>query len=113
MTHTADLDRLVRPQTHTGHAFQVLEFTVPIVDACKVRRAISSCPGAGVLRCEPLQQSATYTNDAPRARLIIRLDAAQYATVLHCLLECTPDGEIGHLCGWSEHLRRYGVGYGG
>lgn len=94
--------------------FKVLDVTVPTVDACRVRRGIASCKGAGVLRCEPLPHAhATCASAAPRARLTIRLPADSYADVLHCLLECAPDGEIGHLASWREHLRQCGVAHGG
>ncbi|RSZ40890.1 MULTISPECIES: hypothetical protein [unclassified Variovorax] len=94
--------------------FKVLDVTVPSVDACRVRRGIAACKGAGVLRCEPLMRvNATCESGAPRARLLIRLPLASYACVMHCLLECAPDGEIGHLTSWREHLQRYGIANGG
>ena len=94
--------------------FKVLDVTVPSVDACRVRRGIAACPGAGVLRCEPLiRVNAACASAAPRARLMIRLPLESYAAVVHCLLECAPDGEIGHLASWGEHLRRYGIAHGG
>ena len=83
-------------------------------DACRVRRGIAACKGAGVLRCEPLMGvKATCSSGAPRARLMIRLPFESYASVLHCLLECAPDGEIGHLTSWREHLERCGIANGG
>lgn len=87
--------------------FKVLDVTVPSIDACRVRRGLARCEGAGVLRCEPLvHANAASPTDAPRARLMIRLPLESYASVLHCLIECAPDGEIGHLVSWQAHLQR-------
>jgi hypothetical protein len=44
---------------------------------------------------------------------MIRLPLESYASVVHCLLECAPDGEIGHLTSWREHLQRCGLANGG
>lgn len=94
--------------------FQVLDVTVASVDACRVRRALASCQGVGVLRCEPLLHTgAAWATAAPRVRLMVRLPFARYAEVLHCLLDCVPDGEIGALTSWRAHLRRCGVAHGG
>jgi hypothetical protein len=102
----------VRAKSET--VFKVLDVTVPSVDACRVRRGIAACKGAGVLRCEPLMRvNATCANGTPRARLMIRLPLESYASVVHCLLECAPDGEIGHLTSWREHLQRCGLANGG
>ncbi|HEY2255905.1 MAG TPA: hypothetical protein VGI11_09730 [Variovorax sp.] len=102
----------VRPQPQT--VFSVLDVIVATAVALRVRRGIAQCPGAGVLRCEPLKQaSASCPSAAPRARLIIRLPTGSYAQVLHCLMECAPDGEIGHLVAWRDHLASRGLGSGG
>lgn len=94
--------------------FQVLDVTVASVDACRVRRALAACQGVGVLRCEPLLHAgAAWATAAPRVRLMVRLPFARYAEVLHCLLDCVPDGEIGALTSWRAHLRRCGVAHGG
>ncbi len=94
--------------------FKVLDVTVPSVDACRVRRGIAECEGVGVLRCEPLMRvNAASASGAPRARLMIRLPLESYASVVHCLLECAPDGEIGHLTSWRDHLQRCGLANGG
>jgi hypothetical protein len=94
--------------------FQVLDVTVASVDACRVRRALAACQGVGVLRCEPLLHSAAaWATAAPRVRLMVRLPLLRYAEVLHCLLECVPDGEIGALTSWRAHLQRCGVAHGG
>ena len=94
--------------------FQVLDVTVASVDACRVRRALAACQGVGVLRCEPLLHSgAAWATAAPRVRLMVRLPLLRYAEVLHCLLDCVPDGEIGALTSWRGHLQRCGVAHGG
>lgn len=94
--------------------FHVLDVTVASVDACRVRRALAACAGVGVLRCEPLLHAqAAWEHAAPRVRLMVRLPPSRYAEVLHGVLTCVPDGEIGPLTSWRAHLRRCGVAYGG
>jgi hypothetical protein len=95
-------------------AFHVLDVTVASVDACRVRRALAACEGVGVLRCEPLlHASAACEHAAPRVRLMVRLPLLRYADVLHGVLACVPDGEIGPLTSWRMHLQRCGVAHGG
>lgn len=95
-------------------AFHVLDVTVASVDARRVRRALATCEGVGVLRCEPLlHASAASAHSVPRVRLMVRLPLSRYAEVLHGVLACVPDGEIGPLTGWRSHLQRCGVTYGG
>jgi len=94
--------------------FRVLDVTVASVDACRVRRSLAQCEGVGVLRCEPLLHAGAACSSAvPRVRLMVRLPMSGYAAVLHCLLACVPDGEIGRLCSWRAHLVRCGVAHGG
>ena len=94
--------------------FQVLDITVASTDACAVRRALAGCPGTGVLRCEPLLHAhATCSSGTPHVRLMVRLPLASYGDVLHCLLECVPDGQIGPLTSWKAHLTRCGIVHGG
>ena len=101
-------------RTTNTTVFKVLDVTVPSVDACCVRRAIASCPGVGVLRCEPLRHAgAAGSSAAPRVRLMIRLPLERYADLLHRLLESVPGGEIGHLVSWRDHLKACGVAHGG
>lgn len=105
----------VSPATPVSETlFQVLDVTVASVDACRVRRALAACQGVGVLRCEPLlHNGAAWASAAPRVRLMVRLPFSRYAEVLHCLLDCVPDGEIGPLTSWRAHLQRCGVAHGG
>lgn len=94
--------------------FQVLDVTVPSVDSCRVRRALAMVEGVGVLRCEPLlHPGGAYGTAAPRVRLLVRLPTSRYADVIHGVLECVPDGEIGHLTSWRSHLKNRGITYGG
>jgi hypothetical protein len=94
--------------------FQVLDVTVTSVDSCRVSRALATVDGVGVLRCEPLlHPGAAYGTAAPRVRLLVRLPMSKYADVLHRVLECVPDGEIGHLTSWRSHLQSHGITYGG
>lgn len=114
MAYAAYRDHLVAATPVQSTVFMVLEVVVPSVAACSVRRGIATCAGAGVLRCEPIiHPKASCDSAASRVRLMIRLPMHSYAAVLHCLLECAPDGEIGHLLTWRGHLRRHGVAYGG
>ena len=83
----------------------VMDITVPSVDAIRVRRALASCPGTGVLRCIPRL-------DEHRVRLEVRLPAHMTADVLHCVMGCVPTGEVGHLLSWRGHLRRRGLSSG-
>lgn len=95
-------------------AFHVLDVTVASVDACRVRRSLAACEGVGVLRCEPLlHPHAACEHAAPRVRLMVRLPLSRSAEVLHAVLACVPDGEIGALTSWRAHLRRCGVTHGG
>lgn len=88
--------------------FQVLDVIVPTLDACHVRRGIATCPGAGVLRCEPLMHgNAACPSSVPRVRLSIRLPRESYGSVIHCLMENSEHGEIGRLSSWREHLARH------
>ncbi|MDQ7975229.1 MAG: hypothetical protein REJ24_21810 [Rhodocyclaceae bacterium] len=93
----------------TGHrtVFAVLEVVVPCADAAAVRRCVSGCAGAGVLRCEPLlHETASADASGFRVRLMVRLPMASYAQVLHGLLLSAPQGVIGRLLSWREHLAR-------
>ncbi|RZL45459.1 MAG: hypothetical protein EOP74_01375 [Variovorax sp.] len=114
MAYAAYRDHVVAATRVETTVFMVLEVVVPSINACCVRRGIATCGGAGVLRCEPIiRPNASCDSAASRVRLMIRLPTQSYAAVLHCLLECAPDGEIGHLMSWREHLRRQGVAFGG
>jgi hypothetical protein len=98
----------------TRTVFKVLDITVASVDCWRIRRALAACDGVGVLRCEPLcHPGAACDHAAPRARLLLRLPLSSYADVLHRVLGCVPDGEIGHLIGWRTHLQRQGIAHGG
>ncbi|MDI3383809.1 hypothetical protein ACFPPF_22970 [Xenophilus aerolatus] len=93
----------------TGHrtAFGVLDVVVPCSHATAVRRCVAANEGAGVVRCEPLlHDSASADASGFRVRLMVRLPLADYAKVLHGLLLCAPQGEIGRLVSWSCHLAR-------
>jgi hypothetical protein len=104
----------IAPVVRETTTFHVLDITVASVDACRVRRALAVCDGVGVLRCEPLlHTSAASEHAAPRVRLMVRLPLSRYAEVLHGVLACVPDGEIGALTSWRAHLRRCGVAHGG
>ena len=95
---------------HVPHetVFQVLDVIVPTLDACRVRKGIATCPGAGVLRCEPLMHGdASSPSSDPRVRLSIRLPSNSYASVIHCLMENSKSGEIKRLSSWREHLARH------
>lgn len=101
-------------KTRSATIFQVLDVTVTSVNAFRVRRTLAALDWVGVLRCEPLQHpGATYGNAAPRVRLLVRLPSSSYADVVHRVLECVPDGEIGHLTSWRSHLQQRGIGYAG
>lgn len=84
----------------------VMDVTVPSIDALRVRRALACCAGTGVLRCVPRL-------DENRVRLEVRLPAHMSADVMHCVMECVPTGEVGHLLSWRCHLRRHGLSNGG
>ena len=114
MAYAAYRDPPGASSMHSADLVQVLDITVPCVDCCRVRRALALVDGAGVLRCEPLvHPGAACDSGAPRARLLVRLPLSRYADVLHRVLACVPDGEIGQLVSWRSHLRRVGVAYGG
>lgn len=86
---------------------QMLDVTVASVDACRVRGALAHCEGVGVLRCEPLLHAgAACVNAAPRVRLVIGLPLSRYSDVLHRVIDCVPDGEIGHLASMRAHPHR-------
>lgn len=91
-----------RPVTAAVSATVVIDVTVPSGDALKLRRALAACQGAGVLRCIPRP-------DEHRVKLEIRLPLAAVDALLHEVMVCVPDGEIGHLTSWSAHLRRHGL----
>ncbi|RZL99569.1 MAG: hypothetical protein EOP73_19225 [Variovorax sp.] len=114
MAYAAYRDHSITAETTRSDAFLVLDLTIPSVDSFRVRRALSSCEGTGVLRCEPLlHPGGAYGNDAPRVRLWVRLPSSSYASVLHRVLECVPDGEIGHLTDWRRYLRHRNIAHGG
>ena len=93
---------------------QVLDVIVTSVESCRVRRALASVEGVGVLRCEPLLHSgAAFETTAPRVRLLVRLPMSKYTDVLHFVLQCVPDGEIGQLTSWRSHLQGLSITYGG
>ena len=88
-----------------GRGWVVMDITVPSGDALRVRRALVTCGGAGILRCIPRL-------DEGRVRLEIRLPAVMTGEVMHCVMGCVPDGEIGHPTSWRSHLRRHGLTHG-
>lgn len=107
-----DFPGLVEATSRT--VFQVLDVTVASVDAYRVRRALAACDGVGVIRCEPLRHpGAAHRNAMPRVRLVVRLPQSSYADVIHGVLDCVADGEIGPRVGWRLHLRRQGIAHGG
>lgn len=109
-----DHQTVVQDAPPAGKIFKVLEVVVPTVDACKVRRGLAQCEGAGVVRSEPIRHSSpTCESGASRVRLLIRLPLESYAAVLHAMLASAPEGEICGLIGWREHLRLQGIAYGG
>ena len=109
-----DHQTVVRATPALGTVFKVLEVVVPSVDACRVRRGLARCPGAGVVRSQPMCHSRpTCESAAPRVRLMVRLPLESYVAVLHALLAAAPDGEIGNLIGWREYLRHQGIADGG
>ena len=85
--------------------WQVMDVTVPSRDALAVRRAVAACLGAGILRCIPRL-------DEQRVRLEIRLPASLAGDVMHRVMVCVPDGEIGHLMSWACHLQRHHLSAG-
>lgn len=114
MAYAAYRDHCATSNSTSTDTFQVLDLTIPSFDSFRVRRALSTCKGVGVLRCEPLlHPGGAYGNASPRVRLLVRLPASSYVSVLHEVLECVPDGEIGHLTDWRRHLQRQGIAYGG
>lgn len=114
MAYAAYRDPPGAVSTRSTTIFQVLDVTVTAVDAFRVRRTLAAADWTEVLSCEPLQHpGATYGSAAPRVRLHVRLASSSYDNVVHRVLECVPDGEIGHLTSWRSHLQRRGVGYAG
>ena len=97
----------------TATTFHVLDVTVACADARRAREAVARCPGAGVVRCEPLlHDRGSQESAAPRVRLMIRLPLTSHARVLHGLIAAVPSGEIGRLLSWREHLLRCGLRHG-
>lgn len=93
---------------------QLLDVTVASVDACRVRSALAHCAGVGVLRCEPLPHAgAACVSAAPRVRLVIGLPLSRYCDVLHRVIDCVPDGEIGHLASTRAHPQRTRAAHAG
>ncbi|MFC5521609.1 hypothetical protein [Polaromonas jejuensis] len=82
--------------------WRVLDVTVQSLHALLVRRALVNCPGTGILRCIPRQEEHL-------VRLEIRLPAHRADEVMHRIMTCVPDGEIGHLTLWRCHLQRHGL----
>jgi hypothetical protein len=114
MAYAAYRDHRAVDQPTGATIFKVLEVVVPSIDAFRVRRSIATCEGAGIVRSEPIvHASPTFESVAARVRLLIRLPIQSYTSVVHCLLECAPEGEIGCLSSWRDHLRQHGVVYGG
>ena len=114
MAYAAYRDHAATARATDNDAFQVLDFTIPSVDAFRVRRALSSCERTGVLRCEPLlHPGGAYGNAAPRVRLWVRLPSSSYTSVLHRVLACVPEGEIGHLTDWRRYLQCRNIAHGG
>lgn len=92
---------------------EVIDVTVASVNAYRVRRALASCEGVGVLRCEPLlHPGAAYSNAAVRVRLTVGLPPQRYADLVHAITTCVEDGEIGPLMSWHSHLQRCGMNHG-
>ncbi|MDA7419252.1 hypothetical protein PGB34_22995 [Xenophilus arseniciresistens] len=109
MGYAAYREHMGVPRTGSRTVFRVLDVTVACTDAAAVRHQLSGCEGVGVLRCEPLLHDASAETDALRVRLAVRLPATRYFEVLHAVLLCAPQGEIGRLLSWPEHLHRCGV----
>jgi hypothetical protein len=84
--------------TGTATPWMVMDVTVHSRDAVVVRRALAGCAGAAILRCIPHL-------DTHRARLEIRLPGPLAGEVMHRVMVCVPDGEIGHMVSWHDHLQ--------
>lgn len=113
MGYAAYREHMGVPRTAARTAsFRVLDVTVDCCHAAALRRQLASCEDVGVLRCEPLLHDATAESAALRVRLAVRLPAARYFDVLHTVLQCAPQGEIGRLLSWPEHLERCGACHG-
>ena len=85
-----------------GHAprkpdFVVLDFSVPIHQAYMVRSAVANCRGVGVLRCIPKPCGR-------QACLELHFSRNQIKEVMHCLIECVPNGQFGCVRTWKENL---------
>lgn len=83
----------------------VVDVTVLSRDALAVRRALVTCPDAGILRCIPRL-------DENRVRLEIRLAPHSVDEVMQRIMACVPCGELGQLISWRCHLRRHGMADG-
>lgn len=93
---------------------QVVDITVPLANADRVRRALHSCDAVGILGCEPLlRPRAACLDSQPRARFSVLMSASSLDEVLGLVLACTDDGEIGAVMRWREHLARRKLPYGG
>lgn len=103
----ATLVRLPASQrpSQAGPQWVVLDITVHSCDALRARRALVDCPDTAVLRCIPLV-------DDKRVRLEIRLEEHMADEVMHRVMACLPDGEIGHLTTWRQHMQRHGLTHG-
>jgi hypothetical protein len=93
------------PASHVNPKWVVLDVTVQSRDALLVRRALVNCPGTGILRCIPKL-------DEHLVRLEIRLPEDMADEVMHRVMVCVPDGEIGYLTSWRCHLQRPGLTHG-
>ncbi len=90
---------------HRRAIFVVMDVTVPSLDAWPVRRALAKCPGAGILRCVPLPHDH-------QVHLEVHLPLGQEAEVMHCVIDCVPCGQIGHIRSWDDHLTHHGLTHG-
>lgn len=88
-----------------GPTFVVMGITVASTEALQLRRALTGCKGADVLRCIPKPHDRLVT-------LEVHLPADATGDVMHCVIDCVPSGQIGHICSWKAHLARHGLAHG-
>lgn len=88
-----------------GPTFVVMDITVASAEALQLRRALTHCSSADVLRCIPQPHDRLVT-------LEVHLPADAIGDVMHCAIGCVPSGHIGRVCSWKAHLARHGLAHG-
>lgn len=79
--------------------FELINVVVASKDAWQARKALLACPDTAIVRCLPMHKDA-------RVKLEIRFPVGQGDAVIHQIIACLPNGEIGGIIACANPFPR-------